>query len=122
MLLGQQKISARFSNYPLHNHLAVEETTGVRSVCNGVLLRSDGHAASKWTSLYAVETAMLPSFAMQSPISKKHWYESSLLPPELQFRRQIIPSKNPDRARILSQSTDGRGVTMLCSGETKRYE
>jgi hypothetical protein len=65
---------------------------------------------------------MLSSFAMQSPISKKHWYESSLLPPELQFHRQIIPSKNPDRARILSQSTDGRGVTMLCSGETKKYE
>ena len=71
MLLGQQKISARISNHRYHKRLAFGEGAG-RPV--GVHLRSDGLAASKWTSLYAVDTAMLPSFAMQSPISKTHWY------------------------------------------------
>jgi hypothetical protein len=48
MLLGQQKISARISNHRYHKRLAFGEGTG-RPV--GVLLRSDGLAASKLTSL-----------------------------------------------------------------------
>ena len=47
MLLGQQKISARFSNHPHQNPLAFGEGTGVQSVCTGVILRFDGYATSE---------------------------------------------------------------------------
>jgi hypothetical protein len=118
MLLKQQKISARISNHPSHNRLAFGEVTGVRLVCIGVFLHSDGHAAGKWSSLDAVETTKLPSFAMKSRSSKKNWYKSCLVLPELQFRRQVMPSKNPVLAQILSQSTDGHSVTRSRRGVT----
>ena len=39
-------------------------------VCVGVLLGCDGQGASKWPSLNTAETAVPPSFALQSLISK----------------------------------------------------
>ena len=42
----------------------------VPPVCVVVLLGSDGEGASKWPSLKTAETAVPPSFALQSLISK----------------------------------------------------
>ena len=42
----------------------LERGTGVSPVCCGLLLGSEGYAASGWTSLHTAETAMPPSFAV----------------------------------------------------------
>jgi hypothetical protein len=77
VLLAQQNISARISNHPYHKRRVFGECTGVWSVCIGVLFHYDGYTASNQISFHMAETDMLHSFGIQSPISKRHWYESS---------------------------------------------
>ena len=50
----------------------------VSPVCCGLLLSSDGYAARKQTSLHTTGTAMPPSFALQSLISKGQWYKEAM--------------------------------------------
>jgi hypothetical protein len=47
----------------------------VSPVCCGLLLGYDGYAVSGETSLHTAESAMPPSFAVQSLISKGQWFE-----------------------------------------------
>ena len=42
--------------------------------------------SSKWASFHTAETAMPPYFAVQSPISKRHWYHPTDLPLEFASR------------------------------------
>jgi hypothetical protein len=59
----------------------LERSTGVSPVCIGVLFGFDKR--KQMDQFHTAGTAMPPSFAMQSPISKRHWYYFLLRGPVL---------------------------------------
>ncbi len=68
-------VRANFSN--TKRSMLLDFSRGVQGaspVCVGVLLGCDGQSASKWPSLKTAETAVPPSFALQSLVSKWQWY------------------------------------------------